>query len=75
MKAGVKLAKKTMAKRNQCYLTQGQIYKRKLHRLYTYRGKRNFISYGHRAAKIMESTKIRKQLKPLWKRFIKEIKD
>ena len=52
---------------------QEQLYKRKLHKLYSYRGKRNFLSYGYRAAKIMKSNSIRKQLKPLWQRFQDEL--
>ncbi|PSU86219.1 hypothetical protein CTM93_00170 [Photobacterium phosphoreum] len=78
MKGGVKLAKKTMAKENRIRQEKGepeqdQLYKRKLHSLYSYRGKRNFLSYGYRAAKIMNSKSIKKQLKPLWQRFQDEI--
>ncbi|MCG6231525.1 antiviral reverse transcriptase Drt2 [Vibrio furnissii] len=78
MKGGVKLAKKTMEKENRIRKEKGepeqtQLYKRKLHRLYSYRGKRNFLSYGYRASKIMNSKSIKKQLKPLWKRLKDEI--
>ncbi len=78
MRGGVKLAKKTMARKNRIRNSKGEtkqsfLYKRKLHRLYSYRGKRNFISYGYRAAKIMDSKSIRKQLKPLWGRLLDEI--
>lgn len=78
MKGGVKLAKKTMDKENKIRQSKGeleqeQLYKRKLHKLYSYRGKRNFLSYGYRAAKIMKSNSIRKQLKPLWQRFQDEL--
>lgn len=44
-------------------------YKKKLYKKYGYIGRRNFISYGYKAAKIMNSESIRKQLKPLWKRL------
>lgn len=78
MKGGVKLAKNTMNRKNRIRIKNGELeqtilYKRKLHRLYSYRGKRNFLSYGYRAAKIMNSKSIRKQLKPLWIRLIDEI--
>ena len=78
MKGGVKLAKKTMKRKNRIRKRKGEpeqstVYKRKLHRLYSYRGKRNFISYGYRAAKIMDSKSIKKQLKPLWSRLLEEI--
>lgn len=79
MKGGVKLAKNTMDKENAIRKSKGeplqtQIYKRKLHKLYSYRGQRNFISYGYRAAKIMDSSSIRKQLRPLLKRLEDRIK-
>ncbi|UKA31763.1 antiviral reverse transcriptase Drt2 [Photobacterium damselae] len=78
MKGGVKLAKKTMEKENRIRRDKGEpeqtyVYKRKLHKLYTARGQRNFLSYGYRAAKIMNSKSIRKQLKPLWQRFQDEV--
>ncbi|WP_318419119.1 antiviral reverse transcriptase Drt2 [Photobacterium leiognathi] len=78
MKGGVKLAKKTMNKENRIRHSKGeqeqeQLYKRKLHRLYSYRGRRNFLSYGYKAAKIMDSKSIKKQLKPLWSRLQDEI--
>lgn len=80
MKGGVRLAKKTMEKENRIRLLKGEpeqteLYKRKLHCLYTHRGQRNFLSYGYRAAKIMDSKSIKKQLKPLWKRFQIAIKE
>lgn len=78
MKGGVKLAKNTMDKENRIRESKGEplqteLYKRKLHRLYTHRGQRNFLSYGYRAAKIMDSKSIKKQLKPLQKRFEEEV--
>lgn len=78
MKGGVKLAKKTMEKENRIRKSKGepeqnQLYRRKLHRLYSYRGRRNFLSYGYRAAKIMNSKSIKRQLKPLWQRLQDEI--
>ncbi|MGI2125908.1 antiviral reverse transcriptase Drt2 [Shewanella oncorhynchi] len=74
MKGGIKLAKMTMEKENKIRLSKGEpaqtkLYKRKLHCLYSHRGQRNFLSYGYRAANIMNSKSIKRQLKPLWKRF------
>jgi len=77
MKKGVKLAKKTMDKRNELRIDRGdnpkQIFKKKLYNQYSYLGHKNFLSYGYRASKIMESTAIKKQLKPLWSRLKEEI--
>ena len=67
-----------MEKENRIRRAKGEpeqtyLYKRKLHKLYTARGQRNFLSYGYRAAKIMNSKSIRKQLKPLLQRFQDEV--
>jgi len=48
---------------------QTSIKTKALHRRYTYIGRRNFVSYAHRAAEIMGSRAIRKQLKPHLRRF------
>lgn len=70
MKKGVKTAKRTMKKRNKSRarkgLTPSPLYKQKIYERYSHLGKRNFIRYGHRAALIMNSKSIKKQLKPLW---------
>ncbi|MEZ9256681.1 antiviral reverse transcriptase Drt2 [Vibrio splendidus] len=77
MRRGVRLAKKTMIKYNNIRHHTGQperpLFKRKLYSRYTHLGKRNFITYGIRAANKMESHSIRRQLKPLFKRFNDEI--
>lgn len=77
MKNGVSLAKQTMRKANKIRVKNGEeihgVYKRKLYSRYSHLGRRNFITYGLRAAKIMNSPEIRKQLKPLWKRLMDEI--
>ncbi len=78
MKGGVKLAKSTMRKRNVMRVTQGleerPLFKKKLYGMYSYRGGRNFLSYGYRAAKTMDSNAIKSQLKPWWSRLQQEIK-
>jgi RNA-directed DNA polymerase len=77
MKRGVKLAKSTQRKRNQIKASKGcegkALYKRKLYEQYSHLGNRNFVTYGYRAADIMHSEGIRKQLKPLWERLQNEI--
>ena len=69
----MRLARKTMIKYNLIRVKKGQpeknLYKKKLYSRYTHLGKRNFVTYGIRAAKKMDSKSIRKQLKPLWNRL------
>lgn len=74
---GVLLAKKSQEKYNQLRIARGQptvdVYLKKLYRRYSYTGRRNFISYGYRAAQIFDANSIRKQLKPMWKRLRSDI--
>ncbi|WP_040266568.1 antiviral reverse transcriptase Drt2 [Pseudomonas rhodesiae] len=76
---GLSIATLSMLKVNTARIARGQlprsIFLRKLHSRYSYLGRRNFISYGYRAARIMNSKSIRKQLKPLWGRLRKKIED
>ena len=77
MKSGVRLAKKTREKIKRLNDSQGRptkaLFKRKLYERYSYVGRRNFISYGYRAANLMGSQAIKRQLKPLWARLQDEI--
>lgn len=77
MKRGVKLAKRTMIKRNRIRALKGHsdkpLFKRKIYTRYSHLGKRNFIRYGLRAADILDSKEIREQIKPLWGRLVAEI--
>ena len=77
MKRGIRLAKKTMNKYNAVRVAKGLseelLYKRKLYSRYTHLGGRNFITYGLRAASTMQSKTIKRQLKPLWRRFHEEL--
>ncbi|GAA5189958.1 reverse transcriptase/maturase family protein [Ferrimonas gelatinilytica] len=79
MKAGVRLAKKTMRKANALRAKKGLpakgLYKKKLYDRYSHLGNRNFITYAHRSAKTMNSKGIKRQLKPLWKRLQDEMKE
>ncbi|WP_145339838.1 antiviral reverse transcriptase Drt2 [Pantoea sp. PSNIH1] len=78
MKRGVKLAKATMKRKNKIRKLKGlpskELFKEKIYARYAHVGKRNFLTYGYRASRIMNSNSIRKQLKPLWERLQKEIK-
>lgn len=77
MKRGVKLAKSTMKRKNKIRKGKGlpskELFKEKVYARYAHVGKRNFLTYGYRASRIMNSNTIRKQLKPLWERLQKEI--
>lgn len=77
MKRGIRLAKLTMNKRNQARLVRGvgnkELFRKQILTRYSHLGKRNFVRYGFNAAEIMQSDEIKKQLKPLWNRMIKEI--
>lgn len=79
MRRGVSLAKQTQRKYNRIRskknLLDKRLFKKKLYSTYSHFGRRNFISYGRRAAEIMGSPQIRKQLKPLWKRLQYKIKN
>ncbi|MFA3793169.1 antiviral reverse transcriptase Drt2 [Aliiglaciecola sp. SL4] len=78
MKAGVRLARKTVKRTNSELVKSGnppteQLRKKKLYERYSHLGRRNFLKYGYRAAKVMQSNSIKKQLKPMWSRLQKEI--
>ncbi|MBW3799364.1 hypothetical protein GPK29_24240 [Aeromonas hydrophila] len=77
MKAGVRLAKKAHSKANTIEeekgVSQTPLFKKKIYERYSHLSKRNFITYGHMAAKKMNSKAIKKQLKPLWGRLVREI--
>jgi hypothetical protein len=73
----IRLAKSTMCKYNKKREEKGletrKLYRRKLFKNYFHSGKTNFISYGHRASKTMNSNEIRKQIKKLCNYIIFEI--
>lgn len=77
MKRGVRLAKLTMQRFNKIRVNKGipekPLFMRRLYSRYTHLGRRNFLTYGYKAAHIMDSQTIKNQLKPLWSRFKEEI--
>lgn len=77
MKRKVRLAHKSKEKHNIIRQKKGlktlELFKRDIYSRYTHLGRRNFVRYGYRASKIMNSKTIKKQLKPLWKKVQEEI--
>ena len=65
----VKLAKQTQKKYNKIRREKGKktetLYRKKLFETFSHTGNSNFITYGKRAADIMDSDTIKKQLKDL----------
>ena len=77
MKRGVQLAKASAASRNKLRAELSAagkaVYKKKLLSRYSHLGRRNFLRYGYRAADILNSPAIKRQLRPLWTRLLNEI--
>ncbi|UOP04162.1 antiviral reverse transcriptase Drt2 [Conchiformibius kuhniae] len=77
MKRGVSLAKQTHRKYSIIRSSRGKpikkLYKKQLYSRYSHFGRRNFISYGKKAATAFKSKIISKQLYSLHKRLIREI--
>lgn len=77
MKRGVRTAKATMLKRNISRQNRGvvekELFRKSLYKRYSHFGRRNFISYGFTAARKMNSSAIKKQLRGLWMRLQNEI--
>nr|WP_241001852.1 antiviral reverse transcriptase Drt2 [Pseudomonas viridiflava] len=78
MKSRVGLAKKTGDRINGLRRERGEadkgLFLRAIYKGYTHLGRRNFITYGYRAAKIMDSKTIRQQLRAHWRKVQQEIK-
>ncbi|MDD2539508.1 MAG: reverse transcriptase domain-containing protein [Desulfuromonadaceae bacterium] len=77
MKSSVYLYGKAKLNSDKIRLKHGlppsKFYRSKLYKKYGYVGRRNFISYAYKAAKIMDSESIRKQIRPLWNRLLARI--
>ncbi|QKE62245.1 hypothetical protein HNE05_02295 [Aquipseudomonas campi] len=76
---GVRLAKATMEKYNTLRIERGELptplHLKKLYKKYSHLGRRNFLSYGYKASKIMNSKSIKKQLRPHWERLQQKISE
>jgi len=79
MRKKIWVTKKAMDRCNGLRAGRGEapreLFLRSIYRGYSCVGRRNFITYGFRAAKIMNSQSIRKQLRPHWKKLKKHIND
>lgn len=78
MRAGVRVAghaRRKEAERQGIAKTKLPIRKAKLHRQYSYRGRRNFLTYAMRAAKITNSKPIKNQVSRHWPALQSEIRD
>ncbi|WP_405649044.1 antiviral reverse transcriptase Drt2 [Pseudomonas sp. Ld6] len=79
MRKKIWVTKKAMDRCNDLRAKRGEepkdLFLRSIYRGYSCLGRRNFITYGFRAAKIMNSKSIRKQLRPHWKKMSKLISD
>ncbi|MGX1018407.1 RNA-directed DNA polymerase [Pseudomonas sp. Y3 TE3536] len=79
MKVKVRLAKKSRDRINILRRARGaidrELFLKAIYNGYTHLGRRNFITYGYRAAKIMNSKTIRQQLRSHWRKIQAEIKD
>jgi len=77
MKRGVSLAKQTMRSKNKAKQAKGAteqgLYLRKVLSRYSHLGQRNFVRYGYKAAALLKSNAIRRQLRPLWGRLKRAI--
>ncbi|PRP71003.1 hypothetical protein BUE93_08590 [Chromobacterium amazonense] len=73
MRRGVNLAYQTTKKHNKTRKKATRIWRQNLYERYSHLGNRNFVRYGLRAAKKMNSQAIKKQLRPLWKRLEQKI--
>jgi RNA-directed DNA polymerase len=74
MKRGVSRAKAIRYRICQKEGAWTPLRRRKLHLLYSYLGRHNFLSYAFTAAKIMNDPGIKKQVKAHWKRLQQLIK-
>ena len=73
MRRGVRLAYLTKVKYNHIRRKRNieprQLYRNKIYEKYSHLGKKNFISYALRAAKILSAPEIKKQIKGEWHRL------
>lgn len=77
LRAGVRFAVLTKAKHDKLAaekgLQNGPLRTRKLNLRYSYVGRHNFVSYSHRAARLMKDDSLKTQIKPHWKKLAAEI--
>ena len=54
-------------------INRSKIYKKKIYEDYSHLGKRNFLTYTYRAAKIMNQQSIKRQVRKHWKILHEEL--
>jgi RNA-directed DNA polymerase len=76
MRKGVRRAKAIRARSDEARGIPFRTYlkRKKLYRLYSYLGRRNFLSYAFEAARIMRDPGIKKQVKKHWRRLQEAIR-
>jgi hypothetical protein len=78
MRRGIRVAKRTMEKVNSARMGRGlpprPLFLRQIYSRYTHLGRRNFITYGYRAAEEIGAASIKRQLRRYWRRVNEEIK-
>ncbi|BBU46492.1 hypothetical protein PPTS312_44070 [Pseudomonas putida] len=79
MRVKIRLAKKSRDRINALRRDRGEVdrelFLKSIYNGYSHLGRRNFITYGYRAADIMDSKTIRQQLRSHWRKIQKEIRD
>ncbi|MGP4712877.1 MULTISPECIES: antiviral reverse transcriptase Drt2 [unclassified Psychrobacter] len=75
IRGSTKLASRTRNKRlkSKSPLARNTLHRKKLYEQYTHVGKRNYISYALNSSLIMQSEKIKKQIKPIYGFLNKQI--
>lgn len=69
MNKSLRLVKRTIDTESEGLGYRVPLRRKKIYERYSHLGKRNFIRYGLRASKVMQSKAIKRQLRPLWRRL------
>ncbi|WP_289846639.1 antiviral reverse transcriptase Drt2 [Acinetobacter indicus] len=73
----IRMSNKKFIKINEARISRGedslQPHKKHIYRRFSYMGKRNYVSYALRAAKIMNEPHINKQIKSHWQRLQRKL--
>jgi RNA-directed DNA polymerase len=79
MRAGIRMAARGAARKNRARVARGQtereLYRKELFRLYSPWGRRNFLSYGFRSARGLQSESTKQQTHALARKFKSSLKE
>lgn len=75
MRAAVRLAHRTRIASDRKSSSKTPLRTKKIFTKFTYLGRRSFLSYAFKSAKITNSSEMKKQVKPHWKKVTSEITD